>query len=224
MHLCYICSIYNFLADLQSERDLCYFATIQLDNTLSLVYTAATIILTRHTGTNSKHQSRASLWWERSAYTAFIAHVRPPCKKNKIMGDVSFPAFKIQKKDETCLGKTFSVYPFLRLSFHFLKLNMEQSRVVFLKMILKWTYFCKILPLSTFKYSFHALKNLNKGNLFLVLLRWFFEQSYSQAWGCRELCVNLLSLLLGFFFQVDNMLHGARWGEKDEVFPGERCC
>lgn len=47
------------------------------------------------------------------------------------MGDVSFPAFKVPKKDETCLGKMFSVYPFLHLSFHFLKLNMEQSRVFF---------------------------------------------------------------------------------------------
>lgn len=48
-----------------------------------------------------------------------------------------FQPSKFRKKDETCLGKMFSVYPFLRLSFHFLKLNMEQSSVVFLKMILK---------------------------------------------------------------------------------------
>lgn len=44
------------------------------------------------------------------------------------MDEVSFPALKIQKKkkkDDTCVVKMFSVYPFMHLYLHFLKLNME---------------------------------------------------------------------------------------------------
>lgn len=79
-------------------RDTFYFVTIQLDNSLNLVYSTATTTLSRHMGTNPKHQSRASLRQERSAYSAFIAQVRPPYKKRKIMGDVFFPAFQTQIK------------------------------------------------------------------------------------------------------------------------------
>lgn len=61
-------------------------------------------------------------------------------------------------------------------------------------------------------------EKLRKKNLILLLLKRFSEQSYPQAWGCRELGVNLLSFLLGVS-QVDDMLHGARWGQEDEVFP-----
>lgn len=81
---------------------------------------------------------------------------------------------------------------------------MKQPKVfsgsfLFVFKVLKLTHFFKTLPLSTFKYSFHALKNVSKENFFLVFLRRFLEQSYSQAWGCRELHVNVLSLSLGVF-------------------------
>lgn len=77
-------------------RDL--LAAMQLDNPLRLVCTATAVILTGQLGMNPKHQSRAALCRERSVYAAVIAQGRSPCKKNRIMGDVSFPSFKHQER------------------------------------------------------------------------------------------------------------------------------
>lgn len=82
------------------------------------------------------------------------------------------------------------------------KMKYGTIQIGFLKMILKLTYSCKMFPPSTFKYSFYPLKNLSKGNLFLILWRGWFEQSCSLAWGCRDLGMNVLSLPLGVFSKL----------------------
>lgn len=89
-------------------RDL--LAAMQSDNPSRLEHTATAMTLPGQVGMNPKHQSRAALCWERSVSAAVIAQGKSPYRKNRIMGNVSLPAFKHQeKKYEPCLGKILRI-------------------------------------------------------------------------------------------------------------------